>query len=324
MSQRHAKLVTTDTPSTPFAILKNLASGSAALLVDADLNGILSQRGVGDNQRRQKAATSADVGYPTADTTRTGRARNEPTPSPGGARTSRLQLWPRKSLPGSINVVACFLGPSGSRRSNPSEWEHVHGDDHPGRRPGTISGSLSWAIEQVNSDTTPHPGPPADTYQIQHPGLGPDYSPVTRSFTINPTSPLPPHTRPVVHRRHKPAALPRNPDHRDQRRRHGWATGCSWPPAPTRARSRAWTSSTSRTSSALTARAFISSRTATSSSRTTPVPTSRASSRPRQLLRGVHRRRVEQHHRGCDRGAFNLISGISFDRGGRCGIGIVI
>lgn len=36
-----SKTVTTNTSSTPFAILKNLASGSAAPLVEADLNGIL-------------------------------------------------------------------------------------------------------------------------------------------------------------------------------------------------------------------------------------------------------------------------------------------
>ena len=61
---------------------------------------------------------------------------------------------------------------------------------------GKISGSLSWAIISVNNDTTP--GPEADTIDFNIPASDPNYSPVTGSFTISPTSPLPFITKPVV------------------------------------------------------------------------------------------------------------------------------
>src|SRR5215475_2837597 len=51
----------------------------------------------------------------------------------------------------------------------------------------TGDGSLRWAIQQVNADTSAD----ADTIAFSIPATDPGYDPATGAWTIRPTSPLP-------------------------------------------------------------------------------------------------------------------------------------
>ena len=173
-----SKTGTTNTSSTPFAILKNLASGSAALLVEANLNGILYQRGVGDDRRRQKAATSADGGYPAAD-----------APAEGELGTKRLHLRVGLKRPdcnhGQEKAYRAPSTPSPASLGRARRGENPASNFVVTNTGDTGSGSLRQAILDSNATT----GPNTITFAI---------TTGTAPYVINLLSPLPPITVPVV------------------------------------------------------------------------------------------------------------------------------